>query len=97
MLESLSARLSRSSCTSRPVRNRIRVFGHVWSAEKTSWRALDARKGPTQKSLAGNGFVRPRLHPFSRLYIVTIHRSYNPADLPDGKPSLLGNEDVSLG
>lgn len=29
-------------------------------------------------------FVRPRLHPFSRLYIVTIHRSYNPADLPDG-------------
>lgn len=90
MLESLSAPPRRTL----RARNRICVFSRVWSVEETSWRVLDAQKGPTQKflilslSLARNEsvhpLVRPRLHPFSRLYIVTIHRSYNPADLPDG-------------
>lgn len=67
--------------TPRPVRNRIpcaqSVFGQ---SRKHRGGHFDARKGPTQKSLARNEFVRSlsRLHPFSRLsslYIVTIHRS----------------------
>lgn len=95
VLESRCPHLSAVSrvLRARFVRNRIRVFAScLVSRENIVEGTRCTKRSHTEISLfhslslsrgRNDGSVRPRLRPFfPRLYIVTIHRSYNPADLP---------------